>query len=192
MSVPAKTLAIYNFGLFVAPYESSAVEGFRLREPSNFLAAEQSMGFVARSGYPDEPGPPSWSEQVFPRFMQGSGFTWAPSTLSLWKDLESLTAFTYNGVHADALKHARNWNIQQRWPALVLWWTDVRPAWSDGVERLERLHDQGAGPEAFHFREPYGPDGERASIDRALVRHLALQNARTNEALLSHVMSLCP
>ncbi|MFN7093673.1 MAG: DUF3291 domain-containing protein [Allorhizobium sp.] len=192
MPASGKRLAIYNFGVFVAPYESPEVEGFRLREPSNFQAAEQSKGFIARSGYPDEPGPQSWGEQVFPRFMQGSGFAWAPSTLSLWKDLESLLALTNKGVHADALKHARHWNVQQQWPALVLWWTDVRPAWCDGAERLERLHDHGAGPEAFNFKDPYGPDGKRSTIDRALVRALAQQNAKTNEALLSHVLSVPP
>jgi hypothetical protein len=185
-------LAIYNFGLFVAPYESPAVEGFRLREPSNFLAAEQSVGFITRSGYPDEPGPPSWGQQVFPRFIEGSGFSWAPSTLSLWEGVEALMAFTYSGVHADALKHARHWNVEQRWPALVLWWTDVRPAWIDGVERLERLHDQGAGPDAFTFKEPYSPSGEKIHIDRTLIRELSRENTKRNAALLSHVLSARP
>ncbi|OJF90795.1 hypothetical protein AX760_23875 [Pararhizobium antarcticum] len=43
-------LAIYNFGLFVAPYDSPGVEGFRLREPINFEAATRSTGFIRRSG----------------------------------------------------------------------------------------------------------------------------------------------
>lgn len=115
----AAKLAIYNFGLFVASYDSPEVEGFRLREPSNFLAAESAEGFAGRSGYEGDPGPESWGQQVFPRFINGSGFDTAPSSLSLWDDLESLMAFTYSGVHADALKHAKNWQVEKRWPALV-------------------------------------------------------------------------
>lgn len=111
-------LAIYNFGLFVASYDSSEVEGFRLREPVNFLAAETAQGFIGRSGYDGDPGPESWGQQVFPRFIEGSGFETAPSSLSLWADLESLMAFSYSGVHADALKHAKNWQVEKQW---LLW-----------------------------------------------------------------------
>ena len=93
-------LAFYNFGLHVAPSDSRAVEGFVLREPPNFEAAARACGFIGRSGYPGYPGPRSWGPQVFPRYIEGSGFTSAPSSLSLWADIESLLAFTYNGVHA--------------------------------------------------------------------------------------------
>ena len=93
--------------------------------------------------------------RVFPRFILGSGFDSAPSSLSVWKDIESLMAFAYSGVHADALKHARNWNVKPSWPPLVLWWVDGRhiPDWSEGVERLEHLHDNGATARAFTFKE---------------------------------------
>jgi hypothetical protein len=189
MSGAAAKLAIYNFGLFVAPYESEAVEGFRLREPANFAAAECAAGFLGRSGYDGEPGPDCWGEQVFPRFIEGSGFDWAPSSLSLWADIESLMAFSYSGVHADALKHAKNWQVERQWPALVLWWTEARPDWSEAVARFERLHDHGPGPVAFHFKDPYGPDGEKASIDRARMRDLAALNAERHEGILAHVLS---
>jgi hypothetical protein len=188
--VYAAKLAIYNFGLFVAPYDSPEVEGFRLREPGNFLSAERSDGFVGRSGYDGEEGPESWGVQVFPRFIEGSGFSTAPSSLSMWADLESLMAFTYSGVHADALKHARDWQVEKRWPALVLWWTKGRPDWREAVERFELLHDHGPGPFAFHFKDPYGPDGEKTSIDRARVRELAARNAERNREMLAHVHSI--
>lgn len=87
MANVAKRLAIYNFGLFVAPYDSFEVEGFRVREPLNFAAAETAEGFIGRSGYAGEPGPECWGRQVFPRFIEGSGFTTAPSSLSLWADI---------------------------------------------------------------------------------------------------------
>jgi hypothetical protein len=189
MSAVAR-LAIYNFGLFVAPYESPEVEGFRLREPANFEAAERSCGFFGRSGYAGDPGPDCWGTQVFPRFIDGSGFAWAPSSLSLWADLESLMAFTYSGVHADALKHGRRWQQEQRWPPLVLWWTPHRPDWTEAVQRFEQLHDYGPGPTAFNFKEPYGPDGRKTSIDRTRVRELAALNTERHGDLLAHVLSV--
>ena len=185
-------LAIYNFGLHVDDYESPHVEGFRLREPLNFEAANRAKGFVGRSGYAGEPGPESWGEKVYPRFLAGSGFTDAPSSLSLWSDLESLMAFTYNGVHADALKHARNWNQRQAWPALVLWWVEqgARPVWADGAERLEHLADHGPTQRAFTFKTPYDPDGKPAAIDREHVKVLASRNAPGQEDLLAIVRTL--
>ncbi|WEZ82082.1 DUF3291 domain-containing protein [Rhizobium sp. 32-5/1] len=192
MQPAGRHLAIYNFGLFVAPYDDPAVEGFRLREPFNFDAAARSEGFVGRSGYQGEPGPRCWGEQVFPRFIHGSGFETAPSSLSLWADIESLMAFTYSGVHADALKHARNWNVQRQWPALVLWWVEAgrRPVWADGVSRLERLHDHGSGPNGFTFKEPFTASGEACVIDRARVRQIAQNNTTRQGHLLGHVLSL--
>ncbi|SCB46596.1 DUF3291 domain-containing protein [Rhizobium multihospitium] len=187
-----KHLAMYNFGLHVAAYESAAVEGFRLREAANFEAAARAHGFIGRSGYAGEPDTPCWGQQVFPRFIEGSGFQTAPSSLSLWADLESLMAFSYSGVHAEALKGARHWNLRQSWPPLVLWWVDHRtiPEWKDGVERLEHLHDHGAGPAAFSFKQPYGPDGQTREIDRLRIKEIVARNAIGQAELLAHVLTL--
>jgi hypothetical protein len=185
-------LVIYNFGLHVGPEGDPVVEGFVLREPANFEAAARASGFIGRSGYHGVPGPRSWGPQVFPRFILGSGFDSAPSSLSVWKDIESLMAFAYSGVHADALKHARNWNVKPNWPPLVLWWVDGRhiPDWSEGVERLEYLHDNGATARAFTFKEPFAADGEAYGIDRQRVRSIAEANSSGQADLLAHVQSL--
>jgi len=185
-------LALYNFGLHVDGYESPRVEGFRLREPLNFEAADRAEGFVGRSGYDGEPGPESWGAKTYPRFIEGSGFVDAPSSLSLWVDLETLMAFTYSGVHADALKHARNWNQKQAWPPLVLWWVaeGQRPAWADGVGRLEYLADHGPSPYAFSFKAAFCPDGKPIAVDRARVRTVAERNIARQQDLLAHVKTL--
>ncbi len=183
---------MYNFGLHVAPFESDAVEGFRLREPANFQAAARASGFIGRSGYAGEPGARSWGPQVFPRFIKGSGFDSAPSSLSIWADIESLMAFSYNGVHADALKHARNWNVKPSWPPLVLWWVGPhhRPDWSEAVERLEYLADNGPSARAFTFKQPFDAAGAEIGIDRERVKALATENAETQRDLLDHVLTL--
>ncbi|MDO9417904.1 DUF3291 domain-containing protein [Pararhizobium sp.] len=183
---------MYNFGLHVAGYDQPEVQGFLEREPFNFEAARRAKGFVGRSGYIGEPGTRSWGPQVFPRFIEGSGRETGPSSLSLWQDIESLMAFAYNGVHADALKHRRAWNLENSWPPLVLWWVDARhrPVWAEAAPKLEQLHDHGAGPSAFTFKQPYGPDGEPYVIDRARVRELALANEDGQRELLAEVLKL--
>jgi hypothetical protein len=185
-------LAMYNFGLHVAPFESDAVEGFRLREAANFEAAARACGFLGRSGYTGEAGTRSWGRQVFPRFIAGSGFDTAPSSLSLWADIESLMAFSYNGVHADALKHARHWNVRPAWPPLVLWWVgrNHRPDWSEAVERFEHLADHGPSADGFTFKRPFGADGAEVQIDRDRIKELAARNAETQRELLAHVLTL--
>ncbi|MDI7864254.1 DUF3291 domain-containing protein [Rhizobiaceae bacterium n13] len=185
-------VAIYNFGIHVAAYDAPEIEGFRLREPLNFEAARCAAGFVARSGYDGEPGPPSWGKQVFPRFLSGSGHETGPSSLSLWEDIESLMAFSYGGVHAEALRGARNWNLPQRWPPFVLWWVDPghRPEWKEAVKRFEYLHDNGPSPYAFNFKQPFAANGDVAVIDRALVKQKAQINEAAQRELLTRLKSL--
>ena len=191
MTAGSHHLAVYNFGIHTESYLAAPVQGFGLREPLNFEAATRSAGFVGRSGYAGEPGPESWGEQVFPRFLR-AGQTGAVSSLSLWHDMESLMAFTYAGVHADALKSARHWNQKQAWPPLVLFWVSAgkRPEWKDGVERLEMLADKGCGPCCFTFKEGYDPDGKPAVVDRALVKQLAVANAAAQADLLDAVLKM--
>lgn len=189
MAAPGFHLAMYNFGLHVAAYDSPEVQGFLRREPLNFAAAENASGFVARSGYDGEQGPSSWGVQEFPRFIEGSGFETGPSSLSLWSDIESLMAFSYAGVHAEALKNARNWNTKNEWPPLVLWWVEEgrRPDWLQAAKKLEWLHDHGPCPGAFTFKQPYGPDGAPLTIDRDCVRSLSERNAAGQRRMLEQL-----
>lgn len=189
MDAPAFHLAIYNFGLHVAGYDSPEVQGFLRREPLNFDAATKAAGFVGRSGYAEEPGPESWGIQVFPRFIEGSGRDSGPSSLSLWEDIESLMAFSYSGVHAEALRNARNWNTKNSWPPLVLWWVEAgrRPDWEQGAKKLEWLHDHGPSPAAFSFKQPFGANGAPINIDRARVKSLAEANAPGQRDLLAQL-----
>ncbi|WP_315918915.1 DUF3291 domain-containing protein [Mesorhizobium sp. SP-1A] len=168
-----KLLAIYNFGMFRRPTDDPVNEGFHRRNDLNFLIAERSDGFVARSGYDGEPGPESWGKQVYPRFYDDRGDGWAPSTLSLWQDLPSLMAFTYAGIHREAMRHAPDWFVERSWPGYVLFWVEAaqRPIWADGVvARLEMLHEKESGPEAFDFKFPYDAGGNRTTVNNEEVR----------------------
>ena len=192
MSAVGFHLAMYNFGLHVAADDAPEVQGFVRREPLNFAAAERAEGFVGRSGYRGTPGPRSWGVMAYPRFLAGSGFDSGPSSLSLWQDIESLMAFAYAGVHAEALKNARNWNTRNVWPPLVLWWVEAgrRPDWEQAAERLEWLHDHGAGPRAFTFKQAYDPDGAAVEIDRGRVKALIEANAPGQSDLLEQLKDI--
>jgi hypothetical protein len=179
-----KRLAIYNFGMFKVAGSDPANQGFHDRGDPNLAAAEQSDGFIARSGYEDDPGPESWGQQIYPRFYVERGDGWSPSTLSLWRDIASLMAFSYSGVHAEAMRHAREWFVKPAWPGYVLWWVDAghTPEWAEGVERMEFLHDNGGSPFAFDFKTPFDALGNPVLIDRELVKRTMRLNAERRSA----------
>ncbi|MCJ8520308.1 hypothetical protein ABID21_003178 [Pseudorhizobium tarimense] len=56
-------LAAYNFALFVAPFDKPETDEFRRR---NLLSSERlnGQGFIGRSGYDGEEGPPSWGQTL--------------------------------------------------------------------------------------------------------------------------------
>lgn len=174
-------LALYTFGMFLRPSEDPANDGFHQRNDLIFELVDRSPGLLARSGYASDPGPESWGQEVYPRFYEERGDGWSPATLSLWQDLEAVFAFTYFGLHAEAMAHGREWFEQPSWPPLVLWWHagDAYPKWSEGVARHEHLHDRGASAHAFTFKEAYGPDGARVRLDKARLKRLSQSDTST-------------
>ena len=173
-----KRLALYTFGMFVGRADDPTNQGFHDRNDATFAAAEAAGGFIARSGHDGEPGPASWGPQVYPRFYIERGDGWSPSTISLWVDLESAMAFSYSGLHAEALRHARHWMAKPEWPPYVLWWVDEAhtPDWLEAVARHEHLADHAPSAHAFDFKTPFGSDGLPVTIDRARTKMLAALN----------------
>ena len=168
-------LALYTFGIFKMPADDQANEGFRTRNDPVLNLVDQTPGMIARSGYEGDPGPASWGKQVYPRFYVEQGDGWSPSTLSKWSDLESVFAFTYFGLHAEALAHGREWFEKPKWPPYVLWWIKVgeNPTWADGVARHEHLHDHGPSAFAFNFKTAFDSSGKILAIDLARARQVA-------------------
>ncbi|MHA1567149.1 MAG: DUF3291 domain-containing protein [Alphaproteobacteria bacterium] len=172
-------VALYTFGMFIERADHPNNAGFHERNDPIFLHVEGRPGFIARSGYADEPGPESWGVQVYPHYNVDRGDGWAPSTLSVWTDLESPMAFSYSGLHAEALAHGREWFQKPKWPPYVLWWIsgDQRPTWQEGVERHEHLHDHGPTPQAFDFKQPFDATGQSTTIDRGRVKTMGAVNS---------------
>ena len=172
-------LALYTFGLFRASAEDPANDEFHERGIHVLEEIEQAAGFVARSGYDDDVNPASWGVQVFPHFSEETGDGWAPSTLSLWRDLAAPVAYTYHGrLHAEALRKGRAWFRQGDWPPYVAWWTDAPepPQWDEGVERFEAFAAVGPAPTGFMFNAPFDEDGNPTKVAAADVRAYVDQN----------------
>ena len=148
--MPSITHHLVHFSLAIArePLDHpSMAESVEQLEPVNQLA-RASRGFVwAPEG--DEAGN---ATAIF-----GSGR--ALANLSVWRSLEDLRRFVYEGLHAGALKRTNEWFEAPRGPAYVLWWMPVgdRPDLVEARRRLERLSLHGPTPDAFTFTEVFDP-----------------------------------
>jgi hypothetical protein len=173
-------LVLYTFGIFQQPRDHEQIKGFHDRNPFVYTSAENSDGFVDRSGN-------SWkrdhadretdwgTREVSPRFLTSGEHRDAPATLSLWEDVESVYAFTYYGFHAEVLKHRDDWFVKGDWPAFVAWWIpdDETPTRAQGAQRLEHFHDNGPTAHAFDFKVPFDSDGQPLQMDRKKIQELA-------------------
>ena len=177
-----KQLALYTFGLFSAPADAPENDEFHARGEDVLVEIERAGGFIARSGYDDDINPASWGVQVFPHFYVEAGDGWAPSTLSLWRDLAAPVAYTYHGrLHAAALRKGRQWFRQGEWPPYVAWWTDAahRPDWTEGVRRYEAFVENGPSAAGFMFNAPFDANGQATKVAAVDVRTYVERNKHT-------------
>lgn len=172
-------LALFTFGVFAKPADDPVNDGFHVRNDPILAAVPQAEGYLGHSGYPDEPGPDMWGEYVFPEFYGETGDEWTPQTLSLWLDLESTMAFAYQGLHAEALRHGREWFVAPQWPPYAAWWVadDHTPTWREACARHLQLHEHGADEQVFTFKHPFGPDGQPVQLNAQKIKQIAARNA---------------
>ena len=170
-------LVLYTFGVLQQPRDHEQINGFHDRNPFVYTSAENSEGFVDRSGN-------SWkrdhatrerdwgTRDVSPRFLTSGEHRDAPATLSLWEDVESVYAFTYYGFHAEVLSKRDDWFVKGDWPAFVAWWIpdDETPTRAQGAKRLEHLYDNGPTAHAFDFKAPFDAEGQPLRMDRGKIQ----------------------
>lgn len=80
--------------------------------------------------------------------------------MSVWENVDSLRHYVYRTEHTDFLRRRREWfEPVEELPVLVLWWVPAgaNPTVDEAIQRLQRLAEQGPGPEAFTFRERFEP-----------------------------------
>lgn len=166
-------VAFMTVGLLHASNWDARVHGFIKRIQANNDAAEASDGFIDRSVRDEITREHKWGQQPLPTPFTGMDHQdRLPQTLSLWQDLESVFAFAYHGVHAEALSKRKEWFVKPEWPTYVAWWVEDghTPTWEEAGQRYEILYQVGPTPEAFNFKQPFGSDGQPFKIDRQKVK----------------------
>jgi hypothetical protein len=167
-------VAFFTFGVLREPIGHPQTKGFEDRAPGAFAEASAAPGFI---GYPQEMvARPDNPRLVWPA-AKGPDRD-AMMTLSLWKDLESVFAFSYarQGIHADALRLRKQWFLKPEWPNYVGWWAadDHQPTWQEAIDRHHLLSVRGPTADAFDFHSPFDAAGRPIN---ALRRPIALDVA---------------
>jgi Domain of unknown function (DUF3291) len=173
-------VAFMTFGVLHEPRAHLRSKGFIDRIPANYEMAERSEGFVDRSHLDPDTDRHSWGELVCPRFLPDELHPNVARTLTLWQSLESVCAFSYSGLHAEALGLRKEWFRKTEFPSYVIWWVadDHVPTFIDSTARLERLYTNGPCPDAFNFKRSFDREGNPMAIDPLLVREIATRNAK--------------
>jgi hypothetical protein len=149
----------------------------RIREfedmgPEIVKIAEQCAGFL---GY--RTGRRELSPIPRPSFFNPDEHADEAQTLSFCSDLESVSAFAYEGLHARALQLKREWFIDPAWPVYTAWWIEdnEQADWQEAIRRLEYLHHHGPTPCAFTFKSPFNATGQPTALDQDRIRALRAQ-----------------
>ena len=157
------------------------MKGFMDRIDAAFDSAHNTEGFIGRFDWEGEFIAGPGSEAEIPNWINTgivtdsrtdfyAEYEFVPSTLSIWRDLESVAAFAYRGLHAEALGKRREWFVDTEYPVYVAWWIDdggPLHTWTEAGRRLTQLHDHGPAPEAFDFKSTFDSSGQPVKLDRA-------------------------
>lgn len=149
MTDTAWHLAQINVARLLHPIDHPATAGFvDLLEPVNAVA-DAAPGFVWR--LQDDSGDAT--------AIDAYGDPMLIINLSVWEDIDSLRAFTYDGLHRQALQQRAEWFTGRDGPHLALWWVAAGhiPSIAEAVERLDILRARGPSPHAFTLVRPYPP-----------------------------------
>ena len=76
------------------------------------------------------------------------------STVSVWKDIESLEDYTYKSLHGFYLKRSSEWFQKIDGPQLVIWnvESDNQPTFKESFDRLEHLKNKGPTNYAYAWK----------------------------------------
>jgi len=122
--------------------------------------AEESSGFVWR--LKDESGNATNMKLTDdPRFIVN---------MSVWETVEALYDFAYKSAHTPFIGRRHDWFEKPSEPIQVLWWIrsdSAPPDPATGLERLTELRENGPGPKAFTFKQPFDPPDSNAADNDA-------------------------
>jgi hypothetical protein len=85
--------------------------------------------------------------------------------MSVWRDIESLSAFVYHSAHVELMRRRREWFERMDEAFMALWWVPAghRRGIVERIARLELLRSKGPTAEGFTFRQAFAaPDAARS------------------------------
>ncbi|HEV3020079.1 MAG TPA: DUF3291 domain-containing protein [Burkholderiaceae bacterium] len=141
-------LAQLNIAVMKEPLESPVMADFVANLDRINALAETSAGFVWRLQTED-------GDATALRPMGENTLV----NMSVWQDVESLTAFVYQSAHLEIMRRRREWFERMADAFVVLWWVAEghRPKIDEALAKLALLREKGSTPEAFTFRQAFGP-----------------------------------
>jgi Domain of unknown function (DUF3291) len=152
-------LAQVNIGRLRAPLDDPQLAAFvEALDPVN-AAADRAPGFVWR--LQTEDGNATAVE----------AFTWDAGdsagliiNMSVWTDVEHLTAFVLGDLHRAILRQRREFFQKMTEAYLACWWvpTGHRPTTDEAEERVGYLRANGPSPFAFTLRHHFPPPDDEA------------------------------
>jgi hypothetical protein len=141
-------LAQLNVAVMKEPLESPGMADFVANLDRINALAEASAGFV-------------WRLQT----EEGDATALRPMgentlvNMSVWRDAASLTAYVYRSAHVEIMRRRKEWFEPMPDAYVVLWWVAKghRPSVNEALAKLALVREKGSTPEAFTFRQPFGP-----------------------------------
>ena len=145
-------LAEFNFGVLTHEFEHPKIADFTNNIDRVNAVAARSVGFVWRMTDEDME-----AAQHDPLGVLG-GNPRVASTLSVWRDAQSLLTFVFNTVHKQFYDRASEWFTPGISGKMVLWWVPegTRPGIEEAVARYEHWTAEGDTDFAFgwtHLQE---------------------------------------
>ncbi|ORT61379.1 DUF3291 domain-containing protein [Streptomyces sp. CB03238] len=142
-------LAQVNIARLRFPLDSPELEDFvDALDPVN-ATADAADGFVWRLQ----------SESGDATDVPVFGDEWLIINLTVWRDIDALTAFMYQGRHRELLSRRHEWFERVEEAMTALWWVEAghRPTVEEAEKRLLHLREQGPTPHAFTLRKTFPP-----------------------------------
>ncbi|MYW67551.1 DUF3291 domain-containing protein [Streptomyces sp. SID8379] len=142
-------LAQVNIGRLTAPLDAPEIKDFTNNlDPVNAVA-DASDGFVWR--LQGDTGDAT-DIRIF-------GDKWLLVNMSVWRDVDALKAFMYQGTHRELLARRREFFERLSEAVTALWWVPAghRPDVAEAEDRLTRLREHGPTAYSFTLRKTFSP-----------------------------------
>jgi hypothetical protein len=156
---PAYELAEVNIARLKFPLDSPELKDFvEALDPVNAVA-DAADGFVWRLQ----------SDTGNATDIPVLGDEWLVINMSVWRDMNTLTAFMYQGQHRELLARRREWFERLEEAVTTLWWVPAghRPTVAEAEERLLHLRAHGATPYAFTLRTSFPAQEAAGPVSRS-------------------------